>query len=132
METLNPNDNEFGRKLALTHTEKRLADLLAYVLTDAMTEIEVASRDLQISDSSFVRLRRAMGRVACAQSLLETMRAGSVGAGDEETALRVLRVRAAVELLARESGRRTIQPGRSSGFCCDKPNCEDGRSRIVP
>ncbi|REG60862.1 hypothetical protein B0G80_3686 [Paraburkholderia sp. BL6669N2] len=41
-----------------------------------------------------------MDRVACAQSLLESMATGSVGAGDEETALRVLRVREAVELLA--------------------------------
>ncbi|WP_341313777.1 hypothetical protein WN982_20840 [Paraburkholderia sp. IMGN_8] len=99
METLNPNDNEFGRKLALTHTEKRLPDLLACVLTDAVTDIEVAARDLQISDANFVRLRRAMDRVARAQSVLETMRVGSVGASGAET---VLRVREAVKLLAAE------------------------------
>ncbi|WP_143130448.1 hypothetical protein [Paraburkholderia sartisoli] len=95
-ETLNPNDSKFGRKWALTHTKKRLADLLAYVLTDAMTDIEVAARDLQISDASFVRLRRAMDRVGCAQ-----MRVGSVGSSRDETALRV-RMREAVVLLARE------------------------------
>jgi hypothetical protein len=47
-----------------------------------------------------MRLRRAMDRVAWAQSVLETMREGSVGASDEETALRM---REAVDLLARKA-----------------------------
>ncbi|OAJ59390.1 hypothetical protein A6V36_27480 [Paraburkholderia ginsengiterrae] len=79
METFNTNEDEFGRKLALT-------------------DIEAAARDLQISDASIVRLRRAMDRVGCAQRLLETVKVGSDGASDEETALRV---RAAVELQAK-------------------------------
>jgi hypothetical protein len=101
VETSNITDNDFERKLALTHIKKRLADLLKCVLTDAATDIEVAARDLHISDASFVRLRRAMDRLACAQSVLETMGVRSAGASDEETALRV-RMREAVDLLARE------------------------------
>jgi len=74
------------------------------------------ARDAEISDASFVRLRRAMDRVARAQSVLETMSAGSVGAsgvgveGDEmgmrqgvmgQMAMRQLAIRDAVEFLAR-------------------------------
>ncbi|MGT2469280.1 hypothetical protein [Paraburkholderia terrae] len=98
METFNTIDKEFGRKLAFTHIAKGLADLFDCILTDAVTDIEVAARDRGISDASFVRLRRAMDRVACAQSLVESMRAGSVGASDDETGMRM---RDAVELLAR-------------------------------
>jgi hypothetical protein len=44
------------------------------------------------------RLRRALDRLACAQSLLEALRAESVGASDDETGMRM---RETVELLAR-------------------------------
>ncbi|WP_429525307.1 hypothetical protein [Paraburkholderia youngii] len=67
---------------------------------DALSDIEVAARDLHISDASFVRLRRALDRLTCAQSLLESMTAGSACANDEETALRV-KMQEAVQLLAR-------------------------------
>lgn len=45
------------------------------------------------------RLRRALDRMACAKSLLASMTAGSLGASDDEWALRM---REAVDLLARE------------------------------
>jgi hypothetical protein len=54
-------------------------ELLGVLLADVRTDTSVASRDLQISDASFVRLRRAIDGVACAQSLLESTGAGSVG-----------------------------------------------------
>ena len=101
METCNTTANKYDRKFALTLIGKRLAGLLDCALTDVATDIEVAARDLLISDASFVRLRRAMDRIACAQSVLETVRAGSADVTDEETALRV-RMQEAVELLARE------------------------------
>jgi hypothetical protein len=82
METVNPNDNEFGRKSTLTDTAKRLADLLACVLTDAATDIEVATRDLQTSDASLVRLRRATDGVDCTQFVLEAVSAEKQGLSD--------------------------------------------------
>jgi hypothetical protein len=98
MEKSNVASGQSYCKCTLTYFASRCADLLDCFLTDALTDIEVASRDLQISDASFVRLRRAMDRVACAQSVLEAMGAGSVGASDDEWALRM---RKAVDLLAR-------------------------------
>ncbi|CAB3794477.1 hypothetical protein LMG27177_03636 [Paraburkholderia fynbosensis] len=77
-------------------------DLLDCFLADALTDIEVASRDLQISNASFVRLRRALGRMACAQAVLAATSAGRVGASDDDWALRMrMRLREAVELLAK-------------------------------
>ncbi|WP_035551299.1 hypothetical protein [Burkholderia sp. 9120] len=75
--------------------------LLALLLSDAATDIEVVTRELDLRDEMRERLRRALDRVACAQAVLETMRVESVGASDEKTALRV-RMREAVDLLARE------------------------------
>jgi hypothetical protein len=71
-------------------------------IIDVTNDVGVAARDAGIPDAGFVRLRRAIDRVACAQTVLETMREGSVGASDEETALRV-RMREAVDLLARKA-----------------------------
>ncbi|NYH26067.1 hypothetical protein [Paraburkholderia bryophila] len=88
METFNTNDDEFGRKLALPHIGKCLVGLLGCVLADVVTDIEVAARDLQISDPNFVRLRRAMDRLSCAQPILETLRAESTGAEDGAEATR--------------------------------------------
>jgi hypothetical protein len=72
--------------------------LLELLLSDAATDVEVVTRELDLRDEMRERLRRALDRLACAQSLLEAFRAGSVGASDDEWALRV---RDAVELLAR-------------------------------
>jgi hypothetical protein len=47
-----------------------------------------------------VRLRRALDRLTCAQAVLAAMSAGSLGASDDEWALRA-RMREAVELLTR-------------------------------
>ena len=86
--------------LALTYIEREAVELLSILLADAATNIEVAARDAGISDASFVRLRRAMDRVGCAQSVLETMKVERVESRGDETAPRV-RMREAVELLAR-------------------------------
>lgn len=85
-------------KLAPTYIGREAVELLSILLADAVSDIEVAARDAGISDASFVRLRRAMDRVGCVQSVLETMKVERVGVSRNETALRV---RAAVELLAR-------------------------------
>jgi len=50
-----------------------LTDLLGCLLSDIKTDISVASRDLALSDAGFIRLRRARDRVACAQTLLESV-----------------------------------------------------------
>lgn len=110
MRTSDLANNESGRKFALTHITKGLADLFDCVITDAVTDIEVAARDLQISDDSFVPLRRALDRLTCAQAVLAAMSAGSMGASDDEWALR-MQMREAVDLLAR-GGRKIIWPGR--------------------
>lgn len=99
MDSTNIDLQASGRKLAPTYIERRAIELLSILLNDVATDIEVAARDARISDASFMRLRQAMDCVACAQSVLETMREGSVGASDEETALRM---REAAELLTRE------------------------------
>ncbi|MFM0232884.1 hypothetical protein [Paraburkholderia sediminicola] len=83
-----------------------MVELLSILLADVANDVEVAARDAGVSDPSFVRLRRAMDRVGCAQSVLETMRAGSAGAECDETAKCAgvevrMRMREAVELLAR-------------------------------
>jgi hypothetical protein len=107
------------RKFAPTYIERRLVELLSILLTDVANDVEVAARDAGVSDPSFVRLRRAMDRVGCAQSVLETMRAGSAGAECDETAKCAgvevrMRMREAVELLAR-GWPEDYPAGRSSG-----------------
>jgi len=59
--------------------------LLELLLSDAATDIEVVTRELDLRDEMRERLRRALDRVACAQSVLETMRAESEGTKSEET-----------------------------------------------
>ncbi|NPT41007.1 hypothetical protein GNZ12_06675 [Paraburkholderia sp. 1N] len=120
MEQSNYACSQSSRRFALTYIANRCADLLNVCLTDAATDIEVASSELLIFDASFVRLRRALDRVACAQRLLETMRevgatgcsrerlradGGNVGAERVATGWTDVagEMRAVVELLARES-----------------------------
>jgi hypothetical protein len=55
--------------------------LLELLLSDAATDVEVVTRELDLINEMFERLRRALDRVACAQSLLASMRSG--GRGDE-------------------------------------------------
>lgn len=59
-----------------THPDatQALIELLCFILGDADSDISVLARELRLSDASFRRLRRARGRVACAQRLLETVR----------------------------------------------------------
>lgn len=98
-------------------TTQAFIELLCFILGDAETDISVVARELRLSDASFLRLRRARDRVACAQRLLETARkiaggaAGGTGAstdvggGDSQTGDSAgtfgAAVRAEVELLAR-------------------------------
>ncbi|NYH26007.1 hypothetical protein [Paraburkholderia bryophila] len=86
-------------KLAPTYVEHEAAELLSILLVDVASDIEVAARDAGISDASFIRCRRALDRLSCAQSILEAMRAESAEAKSDEAALRM---REAVELLAKE------------------------------
>lgn len=100
--------------MALTYITNQFGHLLDLDLADAVPDIEVAARDMQISDSSFIRLHRAMDRVACAQTLLESVSeiAGTTAdaAGTSLTGSEAERdlgtiataMREAVELLARE------------------------------
>jgi hypothetical protein len=79
--------------------------LLELLLSDATTDVEVVTRELGLRNEMLERLRRALDRLNCAQAVLETMSAGSMGASDDEWALRV-RMREAVELLARVQARQ--------------------------
>jgi hypothetical protein len=103
-----------------THTAPnvtpRLLQLLDILLSDVDTDIGVAARDLGIADASFVRLKRARDRLACAQRLLEeampavsSRKSSSTAArlqadGDTESEMggTTTAMREAVELLARE------------------------------
>ncbi|MFL9966212.1 hypothetical protein PQR02_35475 [Paraburkholderia sediminicola] len=98
MDSTNTHLHASGNKFAPTYIERKAVALLSILLADVAADVEVAARDVGISDASFIRLRRAIDWVACAQSVLETMRARSVGASDDRWALRM---REAVELLAR-------------------------------
>jgi hypothetical protein len=74
---------------------RALLELLGVLLADVETDVNVASRDRGISDSSRVRLRRALDRVTSAQTLLEA----STEIGCKEGAGGAA-MRAAVEFLA--------------------------------
>jgi hypothetical protein len=58
--------------------------LLELLLSDVATDVEVVTRELGLRNEMLERLRRALDRVACAQSLLASMSARSVGANDDE------------------------------------------------
>ncbi len=77
-----------------------LGQFLELLLSDAATDVEVVTRELGLRNEMRERLRRALDRLTCAQAVLAAMSAGSVGASDDEWALR-MRMREAVELLAR-------------------------------
>jgi len=74
-----------------------LPELLGILLADVETDISVAARDLRISDTGFVRLRRALDRVAVAQ----TLPGASTEIGFKEDASGAA-MRAGVEFLASE------------------------------
>jgi hypothetical protein len=115
MDSTNTGLHASENKFAPTYIERKAVELLSILLADVVTDAEVAARDLQISDASFARLRRATDRVACAQSVLETMSeiagktagvAGTSPTGSEAErdlgTIRTAAMRAEVELLARE------------------------------
>ena len=76
---------------------RALLELLGVLLKDAEADVSVAARDLGISDASFMRLRRALDRVAGAQVLMEA----STEIGCKEGASGAA-MRATVESLASE------------------------------
>jgi len=49
------------------YTSQNFLELLTYFLADAESYISTAPRDLPLSDASFIWLRHARDRVACAQ-----------------------------------------------------------------
>ncbi|BFG77826.1 hypothetical protein PTKU46_58590 [Paraburkholderia terrae] len=70
------------------------------MLSDAATDVEVVTRELGLRNEMLQRLRHALERVACAQAVLEAMRAQSAGTNSGETGM-PMQMREAVELLAR-------------------------------
>ena len=91
------NDSAKAAGLWPCEKARALPELLGILLADVETDISVAARDLGISDASFMRLRRALDRVAGAQALMGASaeigcREGASGAA----------MRATVESLASE------------------------------
>jgi hypothetical protein len=80
---------------------KSCGPLLELLLSDAANDIEVVSRELGLREEMCERLRRAFDRIACAQSVLESIGPDGAEAGKDGAAAEV-RMRAAVVLLARE------------------------------
>lgn len=62
-----------NRKLELT---SGLFDLLDILLTDAAGDVEVVARELGLRVEMRERLRQALDRIGCAQSVLEAMATG--------------------------------------------------------
>jgi hypothetical protein len=58
------NDSAKAAGLSPCAEGRALTELLGILLADVELDISVAARDLGISDASFVRLRRALDRVA--------------------------------------------------------------------
>ncbi|MDR6205365.1 hypothetical protein [Paraburkholderia graminis] len=79
----------------------KIAELLTDLLTDIVIDVEVVARELNLREEMRERLRRALDRMACAQSVLETVCTEALGA-KKGGATAELRVREAVGLLARE------------------------------
>ncbi|MFM0480626.1 hypothetical protein PQQ81_08865 [Paraburkholderia strydomiana] len=75
--------------------------LLDLLISDAANDVDVVARELRLQGEMCERLRRALDRMACEQSVLETVCTEAIGA-DRGGATADLRVREAVELLARE------------------------------
>ncbi|WP_310076452.1 hypothetical protein [Paraburkholderia graminis] len=81
----------------------RQLPLLDVLLSDAASDVEVVSRELGLRDQMRERLGRALDRIACAQSVLESIGADSAEARDDAAGAEAeLRMGEAVELLARE------------------------------
>lgn len=91
------NDSARAAGLCPNAEARALPELLGILLADVELDISVAARDLGISDASFMRLRRALDRVAVARALL----GASAEIGCKEGASGAA-MRAAVEFLASE------------------------------
>ncbi|MDQ0621037.1 hypothetical protein [Paraburkholderia graminis] len=99
MDSLHLNTN--AADLPSSARALRQRQLLDLLISDAGNDVEVVSRELGLRGEMRERLRRALDRIACAQSVLETVRTEALGA-KKGGATAELRVREAVGLLARE------------------------------
>jgi hypothetical protein len=83
---MNDDTNTVCADAAIAATPFR--PLLELLLSDAATDIEVVTRELGLSDKMRERLRRALDRIECAQSVLEAMGgrwvAGTIKRGGSE------------------------------------------------
>lgn len=62
-----------------------LASLIELLLSDVATDVEVVARELGMRNEMLERLRRALDRLNCAQSVLEAMGQGRcAGAGERD------------------------------------------------
>jgi hypothetical protein len=78
--------------------QRQLLDLL---ISDAGNDVEVVTRELGMRGEMCERLRRALDRIACAQSVLETIGADGLRSRHDGATAK-LRMREAVDLLAKE------------------------------
>ena len=79
----------------------RHRQLLELLISDAANDIEVVSRERGLRGEMRERLRRALDRMACAQSVLESMRTDGLRSRHDGATAK-LRMREAVDLLAKE------------------------------
>ncbi|MFM0392897.1 hypothetical protein [Paraburkholderia phytofirmans] len=94
-----PYDDNAGHPPSSARALRR-RHLLDLLLSDAANDVEVVSRELGLRGEMRERLRRALDRMACAQSVLESMRTDGTAAGIDRSAAG-LRMSEAVGLLAR-------------------------------
>jgi hypothetical protein len=107
-------------------SKPRPGPLLELLLSDAATDVEVVTRELDLRDEMRERLRRALHRVACARAVLQAVGEGWVARtlerGDSDVLENVgrsgegamERVRSAVEILA-EDCHKTTRKVQSNG-----------------
>jgi hypothetical protein len=110
------------RTFSVTHIERKAVELLSLLLADVITDVEVAARGLGISDAGFVRLRRALDRVSCAQTIMQSIDAEGAGTKNGDAVMRD-----ALELLAREW--REDYPAGAVGWLLLEPPVSDGHLR---
>ncbi|RKT20436.1 hypothetical protein B0G69_3732 [Paraburkholderia sp. RAU2J] len=77
----------------------RQRQVLHLLLADATNDVEVVSRELSLRDEMRERLRRALDRMVCAQSVLESV-GTDASATTTDAPEAELRMRETVELLA--------------------------------
>lgn len=99
MDSLSVNDNAGRQRGPVRALRQR--HLLDLFISDAVNDVEVIARELGLRGAMRGRLRRALDRMACAQSVLETV-CEEASEAEQGGAAAELKVREAVGLLARE------------------------------